>query len=56
MKLLTSFKKNSMRNLIFLGFLILLIGCVKSNSDLTTPLTPVVTIPNAPTNLKGGSK
>mgnify|MGYP000120532867 FL=1 len=42
-----------MRNLIFLGFLILLTGCAKSNSDLTTPLTPVVTIPNAPTNLKG---
>lgn len=42
-----------MRNLIFLGFLILLTGCAKSNSDLTTPLTPLVTIPNAPTNLKG---
>jgi uncharacterized protein (TIGR02145 family) len=46
-----------MRNLIFLGFLILLTGCVKSNPDLTapltTPLTPLVTIPNAPTNLKG---
>ena len=42
-----------MRNIFFLVFLILLNGCVKSNSDLTTPLTPVVTIPNAPTNLKG---
>mgnify|MGYP000069584453 CR=1 FL=1 len=46
-----------MRNLIFLGFLILLTGCAKSNSDLTTPLTttltPLVNIPNAPTNLKG---
>ena len=42
-----------MRNIFFLGFLILLTGCAKSNSDLTTPLTPVVTIPNAPTNLKG---
>ena len=42
-----------MRNIFFLGFLILLTGCAKSNSDLTTPLTPLVTIPNAPTNLKG---
>ena len=42
-----------MRNLIFLGFLILLTGCAKSNPDLTAPLTLVVIIPNAPTNLKG---
>ena len=46
-----------MRNLIFLGFLILLTGCAKSNPDLTapltTPLTLLVIIPNAPTNLKG---
>jgi len=42
-----------MRNLIFLSFLIWLTGCVKSNPDLTTPLTPVVTIPNAPSNLSG---
>ncbi len=42
-----------MRNLIFLSFLICLTGCVKSNPDLTAPLTPLVTIPNAPTNLKG---
>ena len=42
-----------MRNLIFLNFLIWLIGCVKSNPDLTTPLTPVLTIPNAPSNLNG---
>jgi len=39
-----------MRSLIFLSFLIWLTGCVKSNIDL---ITPVVTIPNAPTNLKG---
>ena len=39
-----------MRSLIFLSFLIWLTGCVKSNLDL---ITPVVTIPNAPTNLKG---
>ena len=42
-----------MRNLIFLVFLIFLTGCAKSNSDLTQPLTPVVAMPNAPTNLKG---
>jgi len=42
-----------MRNIFFLSFLILLNSCVKSNPDLTTPLTPVVTMPNAPTNLKG---
>jgi len=46
-----------MRNLIFLGFLILLTGCAKSNPDLTAPLTttltPLVNIPNAPTNLNG---
>lgn len=42
-----------MRIIFFLSFLILLYGCVKSNSDLTTPLTQVVTIPNAPINLKG---
>jgi hypothetical protein len=41
-----------MRNLIFLGFLIFLTGCAKSNPDLAAPLTPVVTIPNAPTNEK----
>jgi hypothetical protein len=42
-----------MRNLIFLSLLIWLTGCVKLNPDLTTSFTPVVTIPNAPTNLKG---
>jgi uncharacterized protein (TIGR02145 family) len=42
-----------MRNLIFLSFLILLTGCVKSNPDITTPLKPVETIPNAPSNLSG---
>ena len=42
-----------MRNLIFLSFLIWLTGCVKLNPDLTTSFTPVVTIPNAPINLKG---
>ncbi len=42
-----------MRNAFISGLFILLIGCVKSNSVPTTPTSPVVTLPNAPTDLKG---
>ena len=42
-----------MRNAFIYFLFIFLIGCVKSNPVPTTPPTPVVTIPNAPTDLKG---
>ena len=44
-----------MRNTIVFSTLICIIGCVKSSPVLTTQITPtpVVTIPNAPKDLKG---
>ncbi len=44
-----------MRNSFFLVFLIFLLGCVKASLAPNSPITPtpVVTIPNAPTDVKG---
>jgi len=44
-----------MRNAFISGLFILLMGCVKSNPAPTPPIipTPVVIIPNAPTDFKG---
>lgn len=42
-----------MRQKMVYILLILMTGCVKSNPVPTTPTTPVLTIPNAPTDVKG---